>query len=832
MVENKLDTSPSEHEESSPDVKPEVSEDTPAAEVQSKTPRRVKVYLLQGEDWLDNGTGYCMGEVDSESKRPYFIVRNEVDSDDVILKSFLEGSIQYQRQQETLIVWTDLSGKDLALSFQENEGCADLCEFIVRAQQEDLSPMISLYYVLSTLQDTTGDGPREITELVTGPIAYPPEEPTKEAMEEIVEVISQGSNSQYTRSCILKFFTDTDYLQKLYVLFQQAEKEEDITTLHLFSDTIKTLIVYNEPTLLEILVSSEENVMAFVGMLEYDREYPKFRACHREFLLDDTKFKSVVEIPTPPESAGSNMSIFRRDFVLNYLKNVVLARNMDDQSLNPLTTMIYDNQMCIINFLKDPSANNNFLERLFLLYDSDDSSLDVRRDGVRMLHQYVVVTKGQQTNQKAEFLSALVKAGLFKMIKFALRDLNSDIRVLGTEQLVTVIEQDISLINSAQSEDNGHVDELDPPVHKELHHVPIGEQGPEPLKLKFGNDMSLTLVLSHLLLDDKNPGLKIQAYEAIKTLLSSSIPAGFSENESERYPANNNTNGQSTDQESSTKYFQAFYSEVAPLLFQDFADLGGLDETKSKTAEQKMVADPILYQHLCDLISFCCHEHDLSLCRLLFCDNNVLKGILNVLNLKVKVTLKLGVMRCFKSIILLNDYSFDRYIMENDLFTPYFEFFNSVVTENSLANSLCLDLLEIIIRRMLGKNFRQLAFHIYNRFRSFLETELNYVSTGRDLIQAVEHQTNLLKDPTATSVDGDEVENAPSSPVKGELDQEEIGDVKEEEQGHNNLFEKIEQEIATGKRQREDGSGSETENDPPSPVDGDNATARKKVNVC
>ena len=55
-----------------------------------KTPRRVKVYLLKGEDWLDNGTGYCIGEIESETNKPYFIVRNEAESDNIILKSYLE----------------------------------------------------------------------------------------------------------------------------------------------------------------------------------------------------------------------------------------------------------------------------------------------------------------------------------------------------------------------------------------------------------------------------------------------------------------------------------------------------------------------------------------------------------------------------------------------------------------------------------------------------------------------------------------------------------------------------------------------------------------------
>ena len=105
-----------------------------------------------------------MGEIDDDTKLPYFLVRNETDNNNIILKSFLEGSIQYQRQQETLIVWTDSNGTDLALSFQETEGCADLCDFIIRVQQGNISPGISLYYVIPNINE--GD---DITELITGP---------------------------------------------------------------------------------------------------------------------------------------------------------------------------------------------------------------------------------------------------------------------------------------------------------------------------------------------------------------------------------------------------------------------------------------------------------------------------------------------------------------------------------------------------------------------------------------------------------------------------------------------------------------------------------------
>lgn len=796
--------------------------------LKSKSPRRVKVYLLRGEDWLDNGTGYCMGQVDSELKKPYFIVRNELDSDDIILKSFLEGSIQYQRQQETLIVWTDLSGKDLALSFQENEGCADLCDFIARVQQGNLSPMISLYYVLSTMQEVNGDGPREITELVTGPITYPPLKPTKSSLDEVLESVNQGSNSQYTRSHISRFLIEEKYLQELFPIFQTAEKERDLRTLHQLSDIIKILLVYNESNLLEELLGSEQNVLGFVGILEYDREYPTFKACHREYLLDESKFKSVVEIPQSPQAANSDMSIFRHDFILNYLKNVVLARNLDDQALNILSSMIYNNQLEIINFLKDSKANSNLLPRLFALYDlNDEALLQKRRDGIKMLRQYVLVAKGQHSSQRPDFYSVLVKSGLFKMVKFALRDTESNTRVMGTELLVTIIEQDVSLVNSPTIDDQ--VDELDPPGRehsKETSTDDAYHENSESLGLNLESEMSLALVLGQLLLEDKNPGLKIQAYEAIKTLLCSASVSGDNSNGNEMMDDSELRNRESDPSSNAKRYFAAFYEQVAPFLFRDFIDLASDDAHRFTAAEKKVRSDPVLYQHLCDLISFCCREHEPSICRPFFFNNNVMKGILRILRSKLNITLKLGVMRCFKSIILLNDYPFCRHIIDNNLFKDYFDYFESVANENSLANSLCLDLLEIIIRRSLGKNYRQIAMHIYNVYKPFLETQIDYVSTGRDLVQAVESHVQLLNDPTATSVDAEQEIYAdnPSSPICNEEE-------KEPQQGsHNNIFESIQKEISGTKRRQEETKEDEVFDATEESPDG-TSVSRKRVSL-
>lgn len=52
-------------------------------------------------------------------------------------------SIVYQRQQDTLIVWSDPNRRDLALSFQEKAGCDEIWEKICEVLGEDSSQEIT-----------------------------------------------------------------------------------------------------------------------------------------------------------------------------------------------------------------------------------------------------------------------------------------------------------------------------------------------------------------------------------------------------------------------------------------------------------------------------------------------------------------------------------------------------------------------------------------------------------------------------------------------------------------------------------------------------------------
>ncbi|ODV65378.1 DUF625-domain-containing protein [Hyphopichia burtonii NRRL Y-1933] len=940
--------------------------------ISTKVPRRVKVYLLQGEDWLDNGTGYCTGEFSEDTHKPYFFVRSELHPQEVILKSYLEGSIQYQRQQETLIVWTDLSGKDLALSFQETEGCADLCEFIIKVQQQGFSSDISLYYVISnaSISDNDGNngGVNEITELITGPINIP-EDPTIDNLESIIDVISQGSNSQYTRSCILKFIIESKFFEKLIDVFNQSEEKRKLQNLFTLTEIIKILIIYNEPSIIEDFVSSESKILGLVGILEYDPEYPNFKATHREIFADKSKFKTVIEIPNDEDK----INIFKRDFYLNFLKNVVLARYLDDQTFNTLNSLIFFNQVEIINFLKNSESNDNFCTKLFNIYDNDNDnndnninnvnkngicsdntnnttnntynnnnnddynhnnklaehkstnnhintspsssihtntdssndtpntpispnpnsqnskqvSLKTKRNGVKMLHQYVLITKSLQSYQKSEFFSVLVKTGLFKMLSFALKDTDSNTRVLGTELIVIIIEQDVSLVNSIDNDNS--IDILDPPSMSPAAAAAAAANSEncndnnlidkdknfeehKPLKFKLSDDMTLSLILSKLLLEDKNPGLKIQAFEALRILLDSniasntSIPGQFEgsngepnmknvqngfdlevlrnqfsnfqdeyedeEGEENRNPLNRGSN--EVNDINTNNYFEAFYSKVAPGLFKELSDLSYSKEDSKlhESIVSKIKGDEILYQHLCDLISFCSKEHEAYISRPFFLENNILLGVSKLMVIDVKITLKLSAIRCLKNILLLNDGFYSRYIINNDIFQYFFDFFNTIISENNLANSTCLDLLEIIIKNCdktvnHGKrhNFKLLAEYIYKNFKDICRDKINYVSTGKELVKMVENE--FYEDDTKqfgvadTSFDSEDDEflnngHNVSTPIKSD-EEVEPNELNEHlpltnGSGPHNLFEDIEKDMGHkthAKRAREDDNDSE-----------------------
>lgn len=93
------------------------------------------MYELIGSRWTDRGTAFCSGDFDEPTQQAKLIARSETDPNSVLLSCAIRVNDVYQRQQDTLIVWTEPDGTDFALSFQDIEGCTEVWEFIVEVQR-------------------------------------------------------------------------------------------------------------------------------------------------------------------------------------------------------------------------------------------------------------------------------------------------------------------------------------------------------------------------------------------------------------------------------------------------------------------------------------------------------------------------------------------------------------------------------------------------------------------------------------------------------------------------------------------------------------------------
>lgn len=94
------------------------------------TRRRVKLYALNAErQWDDRGTGHVSSSYVDRLKGISLLVRAESDGS-LLLESKIQPDTAYQKQQDTLIVWSEGDNFDLALSFQEKIGCDEIWEKI------------------------------------------------------------------------------------------------------------------------------------------------------------------------------------------------------------------------------------------------------------------------------------------------------------------------------------------------------------------------------------------------------------------------------------------------------------------------------------------------------------------------------------------------------------------------------------------------------------------------------------------------------------------------------------------------------------------------------
>ncbi|KAJ7118588.1 component of IIS longevity pathway SMK-1-domain-containing protein [Mycena crocata] len=319
---------------------------------QEQEMKRVKVYELVGQRWVDQGTAFCFGQFQEDSEHAHLIARSERNYSDIILSTPIRSTDVYQRQQETLIVWTEPNGADYALSFQDPEGCSEVWNFILDVQHH-----ITISDENATSSPIVGQEVQRSGSLPT---------PQLGLIADIDKAIKNVAKQGPVKERLCEYIMQEEYFKGLIEVLHTAEDLESIENLHALCNITQTILLLNDHNLYEHILS-DELFPGVVGMLEYDPEFPTHKANYREFLSQTTHFHQ----PIPIQDAQMQRKI-HHTYRLQFLKDVVLARALDDSTFNVLNSCIIFNQIDIITHVQQ---DQSFLREVVRLY-VDESALN------------------------------------------------------------------------------------------------------------------------------------------------------------------------------------------------------------------------------------------------------------------------------------------------------------------------------------------------------------------------------------------------------------------------------------------------------------------------
>ncbi|KAF5332031.1 hypothetical protein D9758_014583 [Tetrapyrgos nigripes] len=325
--------------------------------------KRVKVYELVGSRWVDQGTAFCMGHLSPDGSEALLTARSERNSEDIILSTTIRSSDIYNRQQDTLIIWTEPDGVDYALSFQDPEGCAEVWNFIMDVQRH-YNGISEEHGSINIESSSPLVGPESNSSMTTNILrtGHLPT-PTMGIIGDIDRAIKVLARSQQVKERICEYILAEDYIKQLIDVMHAAEEAESLQNLHALCSIMQTILMLNEHSIYEVILD-EELFFDVAGMLEYDPEFPTYKANYRDFLHQCTRYHQPIYIQDP-----SIQRKIHHTYRLQFLKDVVLARVLDDSTFNVLNSCIIFNQIDIITHVQqDPT----FMRDIIKLYVDEE----------------------------------------------------------------------------------------------------------------------------------------------------------------------------------------------------------------------------------------------------------------------------------------------------------------------------------------------------------------------------------------------------------------------------------------------------------------------------
>uniref|UniRef100_A0A8C6TM00 Serine/threonine-protein phosphatase 4 regulatory subunit 3 n=2 Tax=Neogobius melanostomus TaxID=47308 RepID=A0A8C6TM00_9GOBI len=393
------------------------------------TRRRVKVYTLnEDRQWDDRGTGHVSSGYVERLRGTSLLVRAESDGS-LLLESKINPNTAYQKQQDTLIVWSEAENYDLALSFQEKAGCDEIWEKICQVQGKDPSVEIT--------QDVVDESEEERFDDMSSPgLELPPCELSR--LEDLAELVASSLPSPLRREKLALAVENDNYIRKILELFRVCEDLENREGLHHLYEIIKGIFLLNRTALFEVMFS-EECIMDVIGCLEFDPALPQPRR-HREFLTKTARFKEVIPI-SDPELRQKIHQTYR----VQYIQDMVLPTPsvFEENMLSTLHSFIFFNKVEIVGMLQD---DEKFLTDLFAQLTDEATEDDKRHELVNFLKEFCAFSQTLQPQNRDAFFKTLSNMGILPALEVILGMDDVQVRGAATDIFSYLVEYNPSMV--------------------------------------------------------------------------------------------------------------------------------------------------------------------------------------------------------------------------------------------------------------------------------------------------------------------------------------------------------------------------------------------------
>ncbi|XP_067619498.1 serine/threonine-protein phosphatase 4 regulatory subunit 3 isoform X1 [Eurosta solidaginis] len=390
------------------------------------TRRRVKLYALNAErQWDDRGTGHVSSNYVDRLKGISLLVRAESDGS-LLLESKIQPDTAYQKQQDTLIVWSEGDNFDLALSFQEKAGCDEIWEKICQVQGKDPSVEIT-----QDIVEESEDERFEDMSDTAPPIELPPCELAR--LEEISETIQNCLTTPLRKEKLSMALESENYIKKLLNLFHVCEDLDNTEGLHHLFEIFKNIFLLNKNALFEIMFA-EDTIFDVVGCLEYDPSSTQPKK-HRQYLKQWAKFREAVPIKNQDLLAKIHQT-----FRVQYIQDIILPTPsvfVEDNMLNTLSSFIFFNKVEIVTLIQE---DERFLVDMFTLLTDPNTSDAKRRDIVLFLKEFCNYAQNLQPQGKDSFYKTLTCLGILQALEITLVMNDQKTKAASIDILTAIVE--------------------------------------------------------------------------------------------------------------------------------------------------------------------------------------------------------------------------------------------------------------------------------------------------------------------------------------------------------------------------------------------------------